>query len=90
MMSLEEKIANKAAVVGIMGLGYVGLPLARAFINAGYRVMGFDVDRFKIDQLIAGKSYVGHIDSQWIADCIKNETLRPTSDMRRLKSPTRF
>lgn len=87
MTSLEQKIDNKSAIVGIVGLGYVGLPLARAFIDAGYRVMGFDVDCSKVDDLLAGRSYIGHIDAQWIAGCISNETLRPTSDMVRLKEP---
>ena len=87
MMPLAQKIEERSAIVGIVGLGYVGLPLARAFIDAGYRVMGFDVDCSKIDNLMAGKSYIGHIDAQWIAGCIRNETLHPTSDMCQLNEP---
>jgi UDP-N-acetyl-D-glucosamine dehydrogenase len=87
MVELDEKIANRSAVVGIMGLGYVGLPLARAFIEAGYRVLGFDVDQAKVDQLNAGKSYIGHLDSKWIAGCVQNRKLIPTADMSRLDEP---
>jgi UDP-N-acetyl-D-glucosamine dehydrogenase len=87
MKQLEDRIASKAAIVGIMGLGYVGLPLARAFIDAGYQVMGFDVDIAKIEKLKAGKSYIGHLDSKWIADCIESQKLVPTSDMERLVEP---
>lgn len=84
MPSLEERIASKSARVGIIGLGYVGLPLIRAFIGAGYRTMGFDVDQAKVDSLLKGKSYIGHISSDWIASCIREETFVPTTDMRRL------
>jgi UDP-N-acetyl-D-glucosamine dehydrogenase len=87
MIELEERISNKSAIVGIMGLGYVGLPLARAFIEAGYRVLGFDVDHGKVDTLKAGKSYIGHLDSKWISGCIQNKKLEPTADMNRLSEP---
>jgi UDP-N-acetyl-D-glucosamine dehydrogenase len=83
-IELERKIADKTAIVGIIGLGYVGLPLVRAFVAAGYRTMGFDVDQSKVDRLLAGKSYIGHIPSEWIADCIQRERFTPTSDMKRL------
>jgi UDP-N-acetyl-D-glucosamine dehydrogenase len=82
--SLEQAIRNKKAVVGIVGLGYVGLPLIRAFIAAGYRTMGFDVDRTKIERLLAGQSYIGHIPSQWISECIESRKFTPTADMTRL------
>ena len=70
--------------IAVIGLGYVGLPLTRAFVDAGYRTMGFDVDQAKVEKLLAGKSYIGHIDSNWIAACIRTEKFTPTSDMRRL------
>ena len=59
--SLEQAIQDKTAKVGVIGLGYVGLPLIRAFIAAGFRTMGFDVDQAKVDQLLAGRSYIKHI-----------------------------
>ena len=81
---LEQAIREKTAVVGVIGLGYVGLPLIRAFIAAGYRTMGFDVDATKVERLLAGQSYIGHISGEWIAQCIGNKTFIPTADMRRM------
>jgi UDP-N-acetyl-D-glucosamine dehydrogenase len=57
-------IEKRTARVGIIGLGYVGLPLARAFAARGFPVLGFDIDASKISQLQAGKSYIGHIPSE--------------------------
>ncbi|MDZ4781534.1 MAG: nucleotide sugar dehydrogenase [Planctomycetia bacterium] len=82
--SLLGRIREKTAKVGIVGLGYVGLPLARAFIDGGYPVMGFDVDQRKVDRLLAGESYIGHITSEWIGDCVKRKRFEPTADMKRL------
>ena len=59
--SLEQAIRNKSATVGVIGLGYVGLPLVRAFVAAGFHTMGFDCDQSKVDRLPAGKSYIKHI-----------------------------
>lgn len=82
--ALEKAIAEKTARIGVIGLGYVGLPLIRAFINAGFKTLGFDVDQQKIARLLAGKSYIEHIPSTWISDCIGNGTFEPTADMGRL------
>ncbi|MGM0485439.1 MAG: nucleotide sugar dehydrogenase [Planctomycetota bacterium] len=81
---LMAAIQDKTAVVGVMGLGYVGLPLIQAFIGAGYKAMGFDVDQAKVDVLLQGKSYIGHISGDWIANCIEREEFIPTADMSRL------
>src|SRR5437773_61999 len=59
--SLLTRIKTKNALVGIIGLGYVGLPLARAFSSQGFRVLGFDIDAAKVAQLRRGQSYIGHI-----------------------------
>jgi UDP-N-acetyl-D-glucosamine dehydrogenase len=82
--ALDSAIRDKTAVVGVVGLGYVGLPLIRAFVAAGFRTMGFDVDTTKVERLLAGKSYIGHIPSEWIAECIANKKFTPTADMKRL------
>ncbi|OHB69879.1 MAG: UDP-N-acetyl-D-glucosamine dehydrogenase [Planctomycetes bacterium RBG_13_63_9] len=82
--SLEKVIQSKAAVVGVVGLGYVGLPLIRAFVAAGFRTLGFDVDQAKVDRLLAGQSYIEHIPSDWIAKCIRDRSFEPTADMHRL------
>ncbi|MCP4249179.1 MAG: hypothetical protein GY778_19210, partial [bacterium] len=59
--SATTTVITKGIVVGVVGLGYVGLPLIRAFVGAGFRAMGFDVDRAKVDRLAAGESYIEHI-----------------------------
>jgi UDP-N-acetyl-D-glucosamine dehydrogenase len=82
--ALEKAIREKTALVGVIGLGYVGLPLVRAFVGAGYRTLGFDVDQTKVDRLKAGQSYIEHIPSQWISECIEGGKFEPTADMRRL------
>lgn len=82
---LAEKLAGKKAIIGVIGLGYVGLPLIRAFVNAGYSTMGFDVDQSKVDKLNAGQSYIKHIDGGAMAKLIKEKRFEPTSDMGRLK-----
>ena len=60
---LEMKFANRTANVGIVGLGYVGLPLALLFADAGFRVTGFDVDRQKVEKLSRGESYIYRVPS---------------------------
>ena len=83
-IALEQAIHDKSAKVGVIGLGYVGLPLIRAFVAAGFHTMGFDVDRSKVEQLLAGRSYIKHISAEWIGKCVGDGTLVPTADMRRL------
>ncbi len=59
--ALLAKIESRQVRVGIIGLGYVGLPLARAFCDGGIEVLGFDVDATKVAKLRRGESYIGHI-----------------------------
>jgi UDP-N-acetyl-D-glucosamine dehydrogenase len=82
---LAELIRSQQAVIGVIGLGYVGLPLIRAFTAAGFRCLGFDVDQSKVDKLKAGQSYIKHIDSAAIAQLIRDRKFEPTADMGRLK-----
>jgi UDP-N-acetyl-D-glucosamine dehydrogenase len=84
MDKLQQAIANKTARIGVVGLGYVGLPLIRAFVAAGLRTLGYDIDLSKVQRLLAGESYIGHIPSPWIADCIASRRFEPTADMQRL------
>ena len=58
---LLAKLADKSAVIGIYGLGYVGLPLALRFTEVGYPVLGFDIDKTKVEALTQGRSYIEHI-----------------------------
>lgn len=84
---LLQKIDQKQAKVGVIGLGYVGLPLLRAFIRAGYSAIGFDIDEAKVKKLNAGQSYIGHIPSQWVQEWIATGRFEATSDMSRLREP---
>lgn len=68
---LIEKLQNKSAVIGILGLGYVGLPLMLRYAEIGYKVLGFDIDQDKIEKLNNGKSYIEHIPSNKIADALE-------------------
>ena len=77
-------IQNKQAVIGVIGLGYVGLPLIRAFTSVGFRCLGFDVDQAKIDKLKAGQSYIKHIDASALARLIRENLFEPTADLARL------
>ncbi|MBY5969536.1 nucleotide sugar dehydrogenase [Halomonas denitrificans] len=65
--SLLKKLESNEAVIGIVGLGYVGLPLMLRYNDLGYRVLGFDIDSGKVEQLNSGKSYIEHIGSERIA-----------------------
>ena len=60
--NLVKKIQNREARIGIIGLGYVGLPLVIAFGKTGFDVTGFDISKSKVESLNAGKSYIRHID----------------------------
>ena len=84
-VALLSKIDKREAVVGIIGLGYVGLPLAIHFGQEGFKVIGFDVDVRKIDMLHRGESYIKHIQMGPINDRIKNGHLEVTVDFKRLK-----
>ena len=81
---LEQSLRDRTAVVGVVGLGYVGLPLIRSFVAAGFRTMGFDIDQSKVDRLLAGESYIGHISPAWIGESLDGQRFEPTADMRRL------
>ncbi|MDY0165191.1 MAG: nucleotide sugar dehydrogenase [Thermoguttaceae bacterium] len=82
--ALRQKIDGKTALVGIIGLGYVGLPLVRAFEAAGFRTIGYDVDPAKVERLQAGESYIEHIPGEWIGRCVAKGTFEPTAEMGRL------
>src|SRR4051794_39370016 len=77
---LEDKIRARTARVGIVGLGYVGLPLAVEFAKAGYTVTGIDVSDDKTRRVNAGESYIGDIDSATLAGLVKSGKLQATTD----------
>src|SRR5690554_6886869 len=83
---LLKKIKNKNAVIGIIGLGYVGLPLALAFAEKNFNVIGFDIDEKKIPHLNSGKSYIKHIASSRVEKQISSGKFKSTSDFSELKT----
>jgi len=78
--ALKEKIESKTARVGIVGLGYVGLPLATEFAKAGFTVTGIDVQPAKVEGLNRGESHVQDVPSAEIAELLKQRRFRATSD----------
>ncbi len=77
---LLEKIKSKQATIGIIGLGYVGLPLVIEFGRAGFQVVGLDIDPAKVEQLNRGESYIQHIPSEKIRDLIEQKRFESTAD----------
>jgi UDP-N-acetyl-D-glucosamine dehydrogenase len=84
-MDLMSKIKNKTAVVGVIGLGYVGLPLVMAFDKEGFNVIGFDLDGEKIQILNEGKSYIKHISPERIKTLKESGRFRATTDFSFLR-----
>ncbi|MBN1780889.1 nucleotide sugar dehydrogenase [bacterium] len=85
-MMLLEKIQNKNSIVGVVGLGYVGLPLLLEFIESGFRCIGFDVDPQKISKIEGRKTYIRHISEKRIAKAVDSDRLEVTTDFTRLTS----
>jgi len=83
-LELREKIRTKQARIGIIGLGYVGLPLAVEFAKTGFEVTGFDVDKSKVDAINAGKSYIGDVAGEDVDCSVKAGKLKATDDMSKL------
>src|ERR1700710_2661339 len=82
--TLAARFAGREARVGIIGLGYVGLPLADAICRRGFRVVGFDIDPAKVATLKAGHSYIQHIGEQSVAALVAEGRFEPTTDFSRL------
>ena len=83
---LRHAIQTRTATVGICGLGYVGLPLAMAASRAGYKVLGFDVDKEKVEQLNSGRSYLGSVSSAAVIDVVAARRFSATGDFADLAS----
>jgi UDP-N-acetyl-D-glucosamine dehydrogenase len=83
---LIGKLENRSAAIGVIGLGYVGLPLVLGFIEAGYRVIGFDTDPEKIVKLALGQSYIRHIPAEKIAAMGKSGRFESTTDFSRCEN----
>lgn len=85
MLRLEEKIRDRSAKIGIIGLGYVGLPLAVAFAMAGFKVLGFDIRQRNVDSVNRGNSYIVDVDSKVLMQAVRKGLLKATIDQSRLK-----
>src|SRR6266571_4223413 len=84
---LIAKIQERSAKVGVVGLGYVGLPLVLRFGDEQFSVIGFDVDPVKVHKLNAGESYIRHIPAARLQTLVKEKRFEATSDFRRLAEP---
>ncbi|MGQ9488133.1 MAG: nucleotide sugar dehydrogenase [Armatimonadota bacterium] len=85
MQQLRQRIQSRTAKVGVIGLGYVGLPMAVGAGTAGYSVIGFDIDRRKIEAISAGERYIEDVDPDEWKFVIENGKLTATSDFVRLR-----
>ena len=83
-MSLQEKITDKSAVVGVIGLGYVGLPLSVEYAKAGFHVIGIDNDPRKITKLRAGENYIDDVNGEELASLIKAGKIESETDYKRV------
>lgn len=84
---LAARLADGSAKVGVVGLGYVGLPVALTFIEGGFRVLGFDVDRTKVAALAEGSCYISHLDAEQVRRVVTAGQLEATDDFARLGEP---
>jgi len=82
---LLKALRQKTAKVGVIGLGYVGLPLANLFHQKGFQVFGFDIDQRKVDALNAGRSYIGHIANERVIELMADGRFVPTTDFSKIK-----
>ena len=85
-MALIDAINQKDLSVGVIGLGYVGLPLALSFSDSGFSVLGFDVDEKKIEKLQSGRSYINYIDNDKISKVVSSQHFKPTSNFEELEN----
>jgi len=84
MVCIDEKIRSRSAKVGVVGLGYVGLPLAVAFSEAGFKVLGFDIQQKRVDLVNQGKSYIADVSEARLSSALANNLLEATTDQSRL------
>lgn len=84
-MDLLQKINDNKAVIGVVGLGYVGLPLLMEFVEKDFKTIGFDIDQKKVDKLNAGQSYIKHIDQNRVKAVRDSGLFEATSDFKKIK-----
>ena len=83
-MNLVNKIKDRKSVVCVIGLGYVGLPLIKTFLNTGFQVIGFDIDKTKVNLLNKGKSYIKHVTGKDLIPYLEKNKFKATTDPKML------
>jgi len=86
MNSIKEKLKNKTATLGVVGLGYVGLPLAVEKAKAGFKTIGFDIQESKVEMVNAGKNYIGDVVNEDLEAIVKSGLLSATTDFAEVAS----
>ena len=87
LSDLISAFENRRALVGIVGLGYVGMPLAITAAKAGFRVLGFDINEPRVEQINRGESFITYIPAQLLSDAVNDGRLEATADFARLDEP---
>src|SRR5882762_2449840 len=85
--ALLTKAKDRTAVFGVVGLGYVGLPLAMELVRAGYRVLGIDINSHVVESLNAGRSHIQDVPAATVMDAVQAKKFSATADLTRLKEP---
>ena len=85
-IDLIRKIETRKVNIGIIGIGYVGLPLALSFSSKGIKVIGFDINEEVIKTLKEGRSHINHVDSKEVERGIKSQSFLPTQDFSLVKN----
>ncbi len=83
--TLLNKLENKEATIGVVGLGYVGLPLAVEKVKAGYKVIGFDVQQARVDQVNSGINYIGDVVDEELKEFTASNQLIATTDYSKMQ-----
>jgi len=76
LLNLEQKLSNKTAVIGIIGLGYVGLPLVLAFSGVGFKALGFDIRQRNVDSVNCGESYIADVADDRLSAIVAKTNIR--------------
>ena len=83
-MSFSQKIKDKSMIIGVVGLGYVGLPMAVTVAKKGFTVLGFEVSQYAIDHVNAGDNYIGDVEDKDLVDVVQAGKLSATADYSRM------
>ncbi|MDD2393231.1 MAG: NAD(P)-binding domain-containing protein, partial [Eubacteriales bacterium] len=86
MSDIKSKLLDKTATLGVVGLGYVGLPLAVEKAKAGFTTIGFDVQKSKVDMVNAGKNYIGDVVNEDLEGIVRSGLLSATTDFSQVAS----